>query len=227
MIRARIPLGVWFAICGWASPAFAQTADPATFRLEAGIGLQWDGRQPLGSRTATETTAAGSTRALFDTSSELAGAAGLSGRIGVRLTHSLVAEAETSYLKPQLRIAISGDAEGAPAVTATETVQQFTIGGGVLWYVPGRVWSPRFAPFAMAGAGYLRQLHEPATLVEAGRYYQFGAGVSALLISGTHVHTTGAGVRADVRALIRSRGVAFDGGSKTSPAAGVSAFVRF
>jgi hypothetical protein len=37
----------------------------------------------------------------------------------------------------------------------------------------------------------------------------------------------GAGIRAEVSALIRARGVAFDNGSNASPAAGLSAFVRF
>jgi hypothetical protein len=79
----------------------------------------------------------------------------------------------------------------------------------------------------MAGGGYLRQLHEQATLVETGRFYQFGGGVSALLVSGSHFHTSGAGVRFDVSALVRSGGVAFDGGAKTSPSAAASGFVRF
>ena len=143
----------------------------------------------------------------------------------MRVTRSFVAEAEASYLKPQLRIAISGDAEGAAAVTATETIQQFTIGGGVLWYLPNRGWTPRVAPFAMAGGGYLRQLHDQATLVETGRFYQFGGGVETLLVSGRHFHTRGS-ARAPTSAR-SCEGVAFDGGSKTSPAAGVSAFVRF
>ena len=210
---------------GWPSPALAQPADPPAGRVEAGIGLIWIGRQPLGARTATETTAAGSTLALFNASSEVAAAAGFEGRIGVRLMRSLVAEAEASYLKPQLRIAIGGDSESAAAVTATETIQQFTIGGGVLWYLPVR--SRRFAPFAKAGGGYLRQLHEQATLVETGRFYQAGGGVSALLVSGRHFHTKGVGGRVDVRAVIRSKGVAFDAGPKTSPAASASLFVRF
>lgn len=210
-----------------APAAFAQPAGPPRTRFEVGIVSLWIGQQPLGTKTATETTGAGSTLSLFSSSSELASASGVAGRIGVRVTRSFVAEAEASYLKPQLRIAISGDAEGAAAVTATETIQQFTIGGGVLWYLPNRGWTPRVAPFAMAGGGYLRQLHDQATLVETGRFYQFGGGATYLLVSGRHFHTKGIGARVDVRALIRSRGVAFDGGGHTSPAFGVSAFVRF
>jgi hypothetical protein len=213
------------ALC-WPSPAIAQS-DPSASRFELGIGALWIGAEPLGTKTATETTGAGATAALFSSSSELAGAAGIEARVGVRLTRSLAAEADASYLKPQLRIAISGDAEGAAPVTATETIQQVTIGGNVLWYLTRWRGSRRFVPFAMAGAGYLRQLHEQGTLLQTGRFYQFGGGVSALLVSGGHLRTKGVGIRADVRALVRARGVAFDGGSSTSPAAGASLFVRF
>jgi hypothetical protein len=209
-----------------APAAHAQAADRLP-RFEAALGVLWVGHQPLGSARANETTGTGATTPLFTTSTDLAGAAGIDGRVGVRLTRSLVAEAEASYLKPQLRIAISGDTEGAAAVTATETIQQVTIGGGVVWYLPNRRWSPRVAPFAMAGGGYLRQLHEQATLLETGSFYQFGGGAAFLLVSRRHFHTKGIGARVDVRAVTRARGVAFDGGSKTSPAAGASAFVRF
>ena len=221
-----IVLGVLGAIGGWSLPAVAQTADPAG-RVDVGIGFLWIGRQPLGMLTATETTASGGTLPLFTGSRELAAAAGLEGRVGVRLMTSLFVDAETSYLKPQLRIALSGDAEGAAPLTAAETTEQLTVGASVRWYVPGRIWSSRFAPFVTAGGGYLRQLHEKATAVEAGRFYQVGGGVSARLFQGGRFHTKGVGARADVRALIRSKGVAFDAASKTSPAAGLSAFVRF
>jgi hypothetical protein len=210
-----------------APAAFAQAADPQQTRFEAGLGAIWIGHQPLGTGSANETTSAGGSTPLFSTSSDLASAAGIDGRIGVRVTGSLVAEVEASYAKPQLRVAISGDFEGAAAVTATETIQQVTIGGGLVWYLPSRRRAPRFAPFAMAGGGYLRQVHDQATLIETGHFYQFGGGATYLLVSSPHVHTKGIGARIDVRALIRSKGVAFDGGSKTSPAVGVSAFVRF
>ena len=210
-----------------ASTAHAQSAAAAVSRFELGIGARWVGGEALGARTATETTGAGGSSTLFSTSTELAGRGGVDGRVGVRVSRSLVAEIEGSYLKPQLRVAISGDAEGAPAVTATETIQQFTIGGNVLWRLPGRRWSTRFAPFAIVGGGYLRQLHDQATLVETGRFYQAGGGVTALLSSRRHFHTRGIGIRADMRVLIRTGGVALDDGSMVAPAAGLSLFARF
>jgi len=210
-----------------ASVVFAQQVEPPKSRFEVGIGVLWIGQEPLGAKTANETTGGGGALALFNTSSELSSAAGIAARVGVRLSRSLVAEADASYLKPQLRIAISGDTEGAAALTAAETVQQFTVGGNVLWYLPHVSRSRRVAPFALAGGGYLRQLHDQAILVETGRFYQFGAGATYLLVSGRHFHTKGAGVRADARAVVRAKGVALDGGTRTSPAFGASAFVRF
>lgn len=227
MIRSWIVALPLCAALLQAAPACAQSSTAAGYHLEAGVGVIWMGREAIGSRTATETTGTGGTASLFNTSSELGGAAGFDSRIGVRLSRSLAAEAEASYLKPQLRVAISGDTEGAAAVTASETIQQFTIGGNVRWMLPGRRWSPRLAPFLLAGGGYMRQLHDQATLLETGHFYQFGAGVETLLKARRRFPGRGVGARADVRAVVRAKGVAFDGGSKTSPAAGVSAFVRF
>ena len=212
MIWGRPPL---FAIAAaallQAAPSLAQSAAPAS-RLELGIGALWVGRESLGSAAAAEARGAGGTSTLFNTSTELGSAAGVEGRIAVRLSRSFSAEAAASYMKPQLRIAVSGDAENAAPITATEAIHQFMVGGRVIWMIPGKRWSPRFAPFAMGGGGYLRQLHEAGTLVDTGRFYEVGGGVNALLMSRRRWRAKGVGIRADVRALVRARGVAFDGG---------------
>ena len=83
-----------------ATPAFAQSSAAPAYHLEVGVGVIWMGLEPIGTRAATETTGAGGTAGLFTTSSELTGAAGFDGRIGVRLSRSLAAEVEASYLKP-------------------------------------------------------------------------------------------------------------------------------
>jgi hypothetical protein len=223
--RARIAAVLAGIVLLPAWPVSAQTAVLSS-RLELGAGVLWMGQQALGDTTVTETTSTGGTRTLFTASSELAAAAGFAGRVGVRLTRSLVAEFEGAYLKPQLRIALANDVEDAASTTATETVEQFTVGGGALWYLPG-VGTRRVAPFATVGGGYLRQLHEQETFVETGSFFQFGGGASILLVTGRHWHSTGIGARVDARAVIRAKGVSFDGGSTTSPAVGVSAFVRF
>ena len=88
-----------------AVPAIAQSG-PSRSRVEIGAGLLWAGSIPLGVRAATETTASGGTSALFSTTSELAGVAGLEGRIGVRVTESIGLEGQVSYVKPEQRIAV-------------------------------------------------------------------------------------------------------------------------
>jgi hypothetical protein len=206
----------------------AQSADAVEpGRIELAIGPLWVGRQALGSGDANETTATGGTLALFSTSTELSSAIGVEARVGVRLSRAFEAEALGTYAAPQIRTQISNDFEGAAPVTATEIIRQFTVGGGVVWYVRPARSPSRLAPFATAGAGYLRQLHESGTLVETGRFYQFGGGVKYLFVSRPGSRLKGIGARIDVRALVRQQGVAFDTGPHLSPAVGASLFARF
>jgi hypothetical protein len=230
--RRRATRTVLFVLVGVVTlrvpSARAQSADAAEpGRLELAIGPLWIGRQALGSSDATETTSAGARLTLFGTSTELASASGLEARVSVRLSRVFEAEVSAAYATPQLRTQIGNDFESAAPVTATEVIQQFTVGGGLIWYVRSARSASRLAPFAMAGAGYLRQLHESATLVTTGRFYQLGGGVKYLLVSRPGSHVKGIGVRIDVRALVREDGVAFDAGRHISPAVGASLFARF
>src|SRR6185369_2226555 len=102
------------------------------------------------------------------------------------------------------------DIENAPTVIATERVQQFTVGAGVVWYLPFRGGTSRVAPIVTAGGGHLRQMHEERTVLETGQYYQVGGGVKALLFSRPAGFVNAVGVRIDARALVRAQGVAFD-----------------
>jgi hypothetical protein len=213
---------------GYVRPAAAQ-AVPATGpgRLEVSVGTLWVGHQALGSNDANETTPGGGKQKIFTTSSDLASVAGLEGRIAVRVIRSLEAEVQVSYGTPQLTIAIASDIENAPAATAIETVQQFTIGAGVVWYMPFRPRTSRLAPFLTAGGGHLRQVHQERTLLQTGQYYQVGAGVKYLLFARPRGFVNAFGVRMDVRAVVRRMGVAFDKSMHTSPAFGAAAFARF
>jgi hypothetical protein len=227
VIRAAACALATTVVCTVGVPAaHAQTPPAGPGRLEASIGALWIGHQVLGSANATETTPTGSPAQIFTTSSELAGVFGLEGRFAVRLLASLEAEVQGSYGAPELRVAIAGDTEGASSVTAVETVQQFTIGGGVVWYVPARAES-RLVPFVTGGVGQLRQMHQDRVQLDTGWYVQLGGGVKYFLFSRPSGFVNALGVRVDVRALVRGKGVAFDEGGHTSPAVGASAFVRF
>jgi hypothetical protein len=204
----------------------AQGAPEERGRLELAVGPLWIGRASFGSIAATETSASGGQFPLFSTSSELAAAWGVEGRIGVRLYRALQVEASSSYGRVQLRTTISADSDNAASTIASETIQQVTIDGGVMLRLERWRFGGRAVPFVAAGAGYLRQVHEGNTLAATGQMYRAGGGVTYLLMSHSR-GLKGIGIRGDLRAIVRRKGVAFDSRAHTSPAAAASVFVRF
>jgi len=193
-------------------------------RLEISAGAVWLGSRTFGSASATETTPSGGSFSLFNTSSEVGGAAAFDARVGVRVAGTLVVEADATFARPELRVTIANDVENAPSITAVERLQQYMIGGGATWYLPR---PSRIVPFVTGGGGYLRQLHDRGLLVETGTYFQVGGGVLYLLSSHPGNRLKATGIRADVRAVILNGGVSFDGDRHTAPAAAASFFVRF
>jgi hypothetical protein len=213
--------------CALQAPSLlAQGALDERGRLELSAGLLWTGRASFGSAAATETSASGGPFLLFSTSSELAAAGGIEGRIGVRLTPALQVEASSSYGRVQLRTTISGDSDNGASAVVSETIQEVMIDGGVMLRLERWRFGGRAVPFVAAGAGYLRQVHEGNTLAVTGQMYRAGAGVNYLLMSRTR-GVKGIGIRGDLRAIVRRKGVAFDNRAHTSPAAAASLFVRF
>ena len=207
------------------APAWAQ-ADALPGRFEIAAGVNWIGPVSFGSRDANETTPTNGTARLFSTSTTLAGAPAIDGRVGVRLTPSLMVEGEASLAQQDLRVEISNDVEaGSVSVTPVERVEQFTVGGAVVWFVPTR--ASRVRPFVAGGGGYLRQLHESATLVVTGRYYQVGGGLVYPLASRSGAWLKTMGLRLEARALFRVDGVALDSSTHVAPTAGASFFLRF
>jgi len=214
-----------FAMLLAARTAQAQTAVPPG-RVEISGGILWIASQSMGTRSATETASTGSPLTLFTAASTLDAASAADVHVAVKATHAIEAEMAATYARPSLRVQISGDFEQARDVAATERLQQYTLGGGVNWYFLHRRTSA-VTPFVNASLGYLRQLHENATLVDSGRYYQIGGGTKIMVTSRSGKRVKGAGIRADARAFIRSKAVAFDGRSPASLALGASFFVRF
>jgi opacity protein-like surface antigen len=209
------------------SPAYASAQAAANrSRVEVSAGVEWIGHASFGTISANEVVASGGAFQLFSASTELGGAAGVDVRIGYRLWRMVDVEAASSYSRPELRSTTAADVEGAPALTATDRLRQFTIEGDVL--VSPERWrlGRRAAPFVSAGAGYLRHLHEGDTFAENGQVYAFGGGVRIPLLSRQRAPRA-LGLRADVLALVRARGAAIDGASHISPAVSVSAYVGF
>ena len=213
--------------CGAAAArgAAAQTAGAEAGRFDVSGGVSWIGQTSIGASDAGETTPSNGSLRIFSTSSDLGAAPAVDLRVGVRLARAIGVEAEAAYGRPELRVAVSGDIENAAPTTAVEKIQEYMIGGAVVWRVPG-VQRPRLAPFVAVGGGYLRQLHDRALLAQTGRYYTLGGGVAYLLASRSG-WLKATGVRVDARAVVRRDGVAFAPGSHAAPSVGASLFVRF
>jgi hypothetical protein len=196
---------------------------PGRFEL---AGPAWLGPVSYGTSDATETAADGSRFRLFSTSTGLQSAPGLEARLGVRMTRALQAEAEAAYGRPTLTTKITGDAESAAPVSATEPITQLTIQGALLAHLT--VWhiGRGGVPFVSAGAGYLRQLHQARALAETGETYHFGGGVKYLFLSRQASRLKGLGVRAEARAVVAARDCDRPSGAHLACAA-ASIFVRF
>lgn len=221
---AALGLLLTMAVIG-GSTASAQTV-PAG-RLELGGGVIWIGSASVGSSDAAESTPSGGLSPIFKTSSTLNGAGGLRIHAGFRLTRSIDLEALASFSKPTLETAATGDIENAPNVTASETVKQYIIGGGVLWYVPVKSMSSRLRPFVGGHAAYLRQLHESDTLAVTGQSYEIGGGVKYFVPVQRRSRVKGYGVRGDAGVAARRNGVFFDTTTRFAPTVAGSIFIRF
>src|SRR5262245_3632495 len=189
-----------------ASSALAQTVPPL-HRLQLAAGIGFLGGAALGDADANlRSSTSTDPYRLFATSSELASATVLDLRAAVDLTRRFGLEAHALYGHPELRTSVSGDVENAPSVVAVERLDHYLIDGGVVITLDElRVGG--WQPFAAAGAGYLRQLHEGLTLTEDGHLFYVGGGVRRLLMSRDKGFLRGLGARGDVRLNILSGGI--------------------
>jgi hypothetical protein len=85
----------------------------------------------------------------------------------------------------------------------------------------------RTVPFILAGAAYLRQLHEENALVETGQVYFAGGGVKHLFALRPGSRLAGLGIRADARVCYRRNGFSFDNPSHVYPAVSGGLFIAF
>jgi len=151
----------------------------------------------------------GTSYRVFTTSSRLEPAPVLDLRAGVSLTRRYGLELHALYGHPEVQTRISADVEGAPGVTAVEQLDHYHIEGGFTVSLD-QLRVAGVVPFAAAGAGYLRQLHEGLTVVEEGRVYYVGGGAKYWLFMRPRGFTRAAGARADVRLNLLSGGIALD-----------------
>jgi hypothetical protein len=195
------------------------------------LGGGWLGPEALGKVAAeTRAVAAGTTTppaaTLFRTESTLGGAPRFEYGVAVPLTPRLAVEIGGTLARPTLTTDVQGDLESAPATSATEQVDEYTVGGRATFELTRWEWARRFRPFVAAGGAYLRQLHEDAVLVETGQTWSAGGGVRWWAGRGA-ARRRPLGVAVETGWSWRTGGIAFADGARSMPWVSLRAFAGF
>jgi hypothetical protein len=219
-----------FVLAASASPAYAQgTANAGDYRIEVSGGAGLLGGADLGSADANlrANSASPQTFRLFATSSDIARAPLWHARAAFLLNPRFAIEGAITNVRPDVRVSATSDAEGALPVTITESIDQFLIDGSVLVMLQEVGIGTRLVPFAAAGGGYLRQLHEGRTLVEHGQVYHVGGGAKYRLLTKSSGAIQAVGLRGDANVYFMRGGISFDDRPRSHLAISGSVFVGF
>jgi len=195
---------------------------PHTGSVEVSGGGTLSGGYDLGSISAEETRNPGvgtGPFVLFTATSRAKPAFGLQGRLGVFVAQSASLEAGIQFARPTLSSKLSGDAESALDVTATETLTRLVVDGSLVLHLTGLSFAGgKGVPFVLGGGGYIRELHEKNEVIETGREYHAGAGLHLWFGQGKHR----LGLRTDVGVSVRNGGADIGDTKHTVPTAGAS-----
>lgn len=208
-----------------AQPAQAQPLEPS--RFEVRVGPLWTAAVGFPSVDANQTGSGGDPFRLFASRSTLGPSVVFEGSLAVRVSRWLQVEALASYGKPRATTRITGDFEGAPDITIAEETVRAVAQGGLVAHLTRWRFGARATPFVTAGGGYLRELHEGQTIVKSGRSYFAGGGLRYSLKARPGSLVQALGLRGDARVVVRTGGIALDGGTHVSPAVGASVFLGF
>jgi hypothetical protein len=213
-------------------PAAAGAQEAPSFtprQVTLGGGIVWSGPYDVGDATAglrgNGIGSAPPVFTLFTASSRITQAFAPELRVGYAVTPQATIEFGLAYTRPRVAISIRNDAEAPSQDLPGETLEQYVIGGAVTWQLPVRV-GRQWAPFAIGGAAWLRQLHQDRTLAENGQLYYAGGGARYFLRGG-HGPGRAIGLRGDARVNFRTNGVDFEDQMRMYPTVSVAAFIGF
>jgi hypothetical protein len=176
----------------------AQAVSEPVGRLQIGVGVGWLGGAAFGEQPADLRAPSGGPYRLFESESDLGATGALEIRVGIALTPRYGFEGRAAIGRPELRTRVSSDAEATGSFTIAESIDQYVFDGGVV--IRFAQWAGMgLTPFASAGAGYVRQLHEGQELVETGHLFYVGGGFTHPLFSRPQGLIRAASVRADLR----------------------------
>jgi hypothetical protein len=220
----RVCRAVFCAAIAWAvMPADASAQVyisrdvPRGGMVEIGGGVVWSKGYDVGTAAAEETRNTGSGPGpflLFSSDTRNDASIGLRGRLGFYLSKSLSIEGGALVARPKMSTRLTGDAESAPDLTATETLTQLIIDGSVVLHLTSAAFGGgRGVPFVFGGAGYVRDAHEKNEVIETGHEFHAGGGLHYWLGQGKHRW----GVRGDVGVSWRNGGADASDTTRVTP----------
>ena len=230
MIARVLSVLMYAVLCMWAAPLHAQPADQRPVgRMEIDLGAGILGGAAAGAADANLRGNDASPRPLrlFTADTRFAPAGAWLGRVGFSLSRRFSVETAVMMTRPELRSSVSADAEGAPALTIGERIDQYVFEASVLVLIDEARLGGRTVPLVAGGAGYLRQLHEGRTAIEHGLAYHLGGGVKHWLLARDSGFVKAAGLRADARLYLVISGISFDDSPRPHAAASGSVFFAF
>jgi hypothetical protein len=215
-----------FVFCTWfitplgaVTPAAAQArSEPVGIQL--GVGAGWLGGATLGEQPADLRAASGGPYRLFESESDLGASVSFELRVGFGLTPRFEIEGRVARSAPDLDTMVSSDAEAPGSFTISESIDQYVFDGGVVIRL-NELETMGLMPFASAGAGYVRQLHEGGSLVEEGQIFYVGGGFTRLFYSRSQGFIRAASARVDLRLNVFSLDLDEDSRSQGSLAGSV------
>ncbi|HVL67774.1 MAG TPA: hypothetical protein VM364_10960 [Vicinamibacterales bacterium] len=204
-----------------AAQVWVGSAGPKPGSVEITAGGAWNAGQDLASRAATLTPNPGTGSSgfqLFTSDASLEPTLGANAAVAVYVTRRIAVEGAVRLARPQLRVRLGNDFEGAPPTTATTTLNQYVFTGSLLYHLgEGRV-----APFVAAGAGHVRDLHGGNELVETGTEYHGKLGLKMWAGSRRRI-----GLRAEAGVSMIDGGFSFEERTRAVPIAMLGLSFRF
>jgi hypothetical protein len=215
-------------LLAWPVAAVAQSRPSGSGRIDVSVGGGLLSGATLGASAAD--LRANSTQPqpfrLFQTDIRFDRSSMVEVRAGYVISPRYIVEGRLGFGRPLLRASLTADAENAPAIDAVEQVDQYVIDVGIVVLLD-RFRLGNAVPFATAGGGYLRQLHEGLTVVEEGSVAYFGGGARYPLTTRARGFLRSMGVRGDVRLNLLMDGIALEDGPRPRPAVSGSLYVVF
>lgn len=162
----------------------------------------------------------------FTTATSLGGSFVADARVGWWASHRIAVEGHLGYSRPAIETSVSADAEGAVPITVVERVNQYVIDAGILFRI-NEMRIGGLVPYAVGGAGYLRQLHEGLAFIDQGHVYHLGGGVTRDLMTRTRGVIRAAGLRADARVYFLSGAASLNDRTTAHGSYSAGLFIRF